>query len=59
MIEVKIFWTHQGTSEEQEVQLPQIPRQGDLVKTRTGYLGSVASVRWLLDGEPIVHVVLN
>lgn len=58
MIPIKIFWTD-GDPQEQELEMSQVPRQGDLVKTRSGYLGSVASVRWLLDGEPLVQVVLN
>lgn len=59
MIEVRIFWTEDQVPSEQEIKLPQIPNLGDLVKTKSGYLNSVASVRWLLDGEPVVHIVLN
>lgn len=59
MIEVEIFWTENAVPSEQKIQLPQIPRQGDLLKTRSGYLGSVAMVKWLLDGDPVVHVVLT
>lgn len=59
MIQVVIFWAENRVTSEQKIRLPQIPRQGDLVKTKSGYLGSVASVRWLLDGDPIVHIVLS
>lgn len=66
-MKVVVFWTERNTGRvapstqplEQVVDLDIPPRYGEMVKTRTGFLGPVQSVMWILDGEPTVHVVLT
>jgi len=59
LVRVKIYWTEDSVTKEQSENLPAVPQVGDFIRTNTGYENIVATRRWLLDGPPIVHLVLN